>query len=278
MRIFGDRKDAVRIHPKDPVHILMPYIMPKRHEAEVYLNQEIDITELLKWVDDKNKLLGYKLTFFHAMVAITAKTVYSRPLLNRFVKNKNFYQRNDVSISFVAKDKFSDDAEERLMVFTMDENELPVDLSKRILNDISKTRIAGNKSSDTYKKLTKVPSFVLSIAKVVVMWLDKKGRLPDFLTENDFNFSTVLLSNLGSIKCDAVYHHLNEYGTNSVVITIGTIHKKDGRDVVNIGATIDERIADGFYFAKSLKYVQHIASNPELLDEEVGKVVENIEL
>ncbi|MCQ2964947.1 MAG: hypothetical protein MJ203_05210 [archaeon] len=277
MRISG-RKDATRIYPEDPVHILMPYMMPRRHEAEVYLNQEIDITELLRWVDEKNKNLEYKLTFFHAMVAITAKTVYSRPLLNRFVKGKNFYQRNDVSISFVAKDKFSDDAEERLMVFTMDENELPVDLIKRILEDIHNAKNSGNASSNTYKKLTKVPSFILSIAKVLVMWLDKKGWLPDFLTEDDFNFSTVLLSNLGSIKCDAVYHHLNEYGTNSVVITIGTIHKKDGRDVVNIGATVDERIADGFYFAKSLKYVQHIASHLELLDEEVGKVIENIEL
>ncbi len=277
MRI-GGRKDAVRIYPEDPVHILMPYMMPRRHEAEVYLNQEIDITELLRWVDEKNKDLEYKLTFFHTMVAITAKTVYSRPLLNRFVKGKKFYQRNDVSVSFVAKDKFSYDAEERLMVFTMDENELPVDLSKRILEDVHNAKSSGNASSNTYKKLTKVPSFILSIAKVLVMWLDKKGWLPDFLTEDDFNFSTVLLSNLGSIKCDAVYHHLNEYGTNSVVITIGTIHKKDGRDVVNIGATVDERIADGFYFAKSLKYVQYIASHPELLDEKIGKVVENIDL
>lgn len=277
MRKFGDRKDAKRIYPKDPVHILMPYLMSKRHEAEVYINQDIDITELLKWIEEKNKILDYKLTFFHAMVAITAKTVYSRPLLNRFIKGKNFYQRNDVSISFVAKDKFSDDAEEKLMVFTMDKDELPVDLSKRILDDVSKTRKSGNNSSDVYGSLTKIPSFILSIVAVFVKWLDKKGWLPDFLTEDDFNFSTVLLSNLGSIKCGSVYHHLNEYGTNSVVITIGTIHEENGRQVVDIGATLDERIADGFYFAKSLRYVQHIAANPELLDEEIGKVVKNID-
>lgn len=277
MRKFGDRNDAKRIYPKDPVHILMPYLMSKRHEAEVYINQNIDITELLKWIEEKNKILDYKITFFHAMVAITAKTVYSRPLLNRFIKGKNFYQRNDVSISFVAKDKFSDDAEEKLMVFTMDEAELPVDLSKRILDDVSKTRKSGNNSSDVYGSLTKIPSFILSIVAVFVKWLDKKGWLPDFLTEDDFNFSTVLLSNLGSIKCGSVYHHLNEYGTNSVVITIGTIHERMGRQIVDIGATLDERIADGFYFAKSLRYVQHIAANPELLDEEIGKVVKNID-
>ena len=58
-------------------------------------------------------------------------------------------------------------------------------------------------------------------------------------------------------------------------VTIGTIHKEarvmpDGstqiRDVVDIGATLDERIADGFYFARSLKLVKYIFAHPELLD------------
>ncbi|MBQ0078258.1 MAG: 2-oxo acid dehydrogenase subunit E2, partial [Eubacterium sp.] len=89
------------------------------------------------------------------------------------------------------------------------------------------------------------------------------------------NYTTVLLSNLGSIKCPSVYHHLNNYGTNSVMITIGTIHKaqvvdKDGnvqiRDMVDISATLDERIGDGFYFARSLKLIQYMAAHPELLD------------
>ena len=60
------------------------------------------------------------------------------------------------------------------------------------------------------------------------------------------------------------------------MITIGTIHKgpavmPDGsielRDFVDIGATLDERIADGFYFAKSLKLVNYICAHPELLDQ-----------
>jgi hypothetical protein len=60
------------------------------------------------------------------------------------------------------------------------------------------------------------------------------------------------------------------------MITIGTLHKEellmeDGsrelRDVIDISATLDERIADGFYFARSLKLVRHIFAHPELLDQ-----------
>ena len=89
-----------------------------------------------------------------------------------------------------------------------------------------------------------------------------------------------MCSNLGSIKTPAVYHHLNNYGTNSVMITIGTLHTEeiimpDGtrqiRDVVDYGATLDERIADGFYFARSMKLIKHVFAHPELLDVPLGQ-------
>ena len=81
-------------------------------------------------------------------------------------------------------------------------------------------------------------------------------------------------SNLGSIKTNSVYHHLNEYGTNSVVITIGTIREEKGKKIVDITATLDERIADGFYFAKSIQLAEYIAKNPELLLENFQTKVE----
>ena len=110
--------------------------------------------------------------------------------------------------------------------------------------------------------------------------MDFWGVNPKAVTEGDPNYTTILTSNLGSIQCPSVYHHLNNYGTNSVMITIGTLHKeevlmpdgtKEIRDVVDIGATLDERIADGFYFARSLKLIKHIFAHPELLEKPLGE-------
>ena len=47
-----------------------------------------------------------------------------------------------------------------------------------------------------------------------------------------------------------------------VLVPDGTVSE---RTLVDIGATLDERIADGFYFARSLKLIRHILDNPELL-------------
>ena len=116
-----------------------------------------------------------------------------------------------------------------------------------------------------------------------INFTDTHGLMPKSLSSVDPNYATVLLSNLGSIKCDAVYHHLNNMGTNGIVITIGEIHKEpmldsEGitqiRDVMNIGVTLDERIADGFYFARSLKLIKYLFKNPHLLDKTLGEEID----
>ena len=120
-----------------------------------------------------------------------------------------------------------------------------------------------------------LPRFILIPAFRIIRWLDFWGKNPKILTDGDPNYTTVLLSNLGSIRCPSVYHHLNNYGTNSIMITVGELHKEervmpDGTKEP-VGATLDERIADGFYFAKSLKLLKHIAANPEILDMPLGE-------
>ena len=44
--------------------------------------------------------------------------------------------------------------------------------------------------------------------------------------------------------------------------------------MVDLTITLDERIADGFYFAKSIQMVEYVAKHPELLDEDFGKKLE----
>ena len=74
-----NRKDGKLIIEKDPLHAIMPFIFDKRTESEVYIKEILDITELKKWVDKQNKKLDYKMTYFHALTAVFAKTVYNRP-------------------------------------------------------------------------------------------------------------------------------------------------------------------------------------------------------
>ena len=278
------RKDGIRVTNIDATHKIMPYLMKNRCEAEVYTTERIDITKLIKYLDKLNKTSSEKITLFHAVITAMAKTIYNKPLLNRFVAGRRFYDRNNISFSFIAKNKLEEDAEERIVIIRTNYDMNLLDISNKIVSTVNQTRKENtNSMNDTLKLVTSFPRCITNI----IMWafnkMDYYGIVPKSISDTDFNYTSVLLSNLGSIKCDSCYHHLNNYGTNSIVSTIGVIKeekattpkgKETTKKYVDISFTLDERIADGFYFAKAIKLFKYILENPKLLEEELYTKVE----
>ena len=77
---WGDRPDAYWIRDLDGLHAIMPHLMNKRTDAEVYVNMEFDVTEALRYIEEKNRGEDeYKTTLFHCILMAVAKTV-SEPL------------------------------------------------------------------------------------------------------------------------------------------------------------------------------------------------------
>ena len=281
---YRDRVDGKYLKDITGYQALMMNIYPNRADSEVYLSDKIDATELVKYLERRNaEHPDYKTTVFHAMVAAVARMIKERPSLNRFIQGRRMYERHEISLSFVAKRKFQDGAEEALIVVTPGDGDTLDSISRLIVGDVTTMRKnPGEKtgSDAVIDTLAKLPRPLLMFVCWLIRVLDFWGHLPHSIWETDVNYSTVLLSNLGSIKCPSVYHHLNNYGTNSVLLTVGTLHKEellmpDGtkqiRDVIDIGATLDERIGDGFYFARSLKLIKHIFAHPELLEQPLGE-------
>lgn len=279
-RKWGDRRDGRWVKDVTGLQTIMMHIMPNRTDAEVCLHEKFDATEVLKYIEEKNaKHPNYKTTIFHCIVVCVARMLQERPKLNRFIQGRRTYERYDISLSFMAKRRFSDNAEEAFMTVIPKPEDTLDDISHHIYGDLSvirKSEHATGGIDKTVDSLAKIPRLLLMLLARVVRWLDFWGLNPKVFTDGDANYSSVLLSNLGSIKCPSVYHHLNNYGTNSVMITIGELHKeevimpdghKEIRDIVDISATLDERIADGFYMARSLKLIKYMFANPWILDK-----------
>jgi len=277
------RRDGKRVKWPDGYHNILPYIMPKRTEAEVSLTEQFDVTDLMEYMKERNEKEGTKLKIFHAICTAVARTVYHRPKLNYFISGRTFYERPDITLSFVVKQQFEDEAEETLMFLKVDPDMNLDSISKMIIGDVTKVR--KEKTNDLDKLMDFVGSLprpVLELFFGTLRVLEYHGIMPKSLTAGDPNYSSVLLSNLGSIKSDSCYHHLSNYGTCSVMITIGVLHKEqklmaDGtwqpRDVINCTFTLDERLADGFYYAKSLRIAKYMLEHPEVINEPIRKPV-----
>ena len=272
-----ERLDGVRITGLDGFHAVAPYIMPKRTEAEVSSTETFDVTDLCAYMARRNREEGTNLKLFHAFCTAVARTIYLRPKMNIFISGKRYWQRKDITLSFVAKRKFEDEAEEVLLFMKVEPTMTLDDVSHLILGDVDEVR--KNKVNDvgaTMDFLAKMPRFIMEIIFFFVRKFEHFGVMPASLMKGDPNYSTVLLSNLGSIGAGAPYHHLSNYGTCSIMITIGTMRKEmrrleDGTDqertLLDATITFDERIADGFYFAKSLRIARFLLEHPEYLTE-----------
>lgn len=267
-----DRKDGVLLKDPDPFHSIVPYIMPKRTESEVSITEYFDVTELNKYIK-KRKKQGDNIKLFHCVCTAFSRTIYHRNKLNIFISGRRYYQRKDITLSFVAKQQFSDEAVETLMFLKVLPDMNLDDISRIILGDVDKARTSGTNDLDkTMEFVGKLPRPILELIFFIVRRLEYHGIVPESLKKGDPNYSTCLLSNLGSIKSASCYHHLSNYGTCSMMVTIGKMETNHltGKDTLPMTFTIDERIADGFYFAKSLRIVKYILANPETLLEKIS--------
>lgn len=277
---WGDRWDAYRVRGLDPVHVVMPYIFGARTDNEAVLGEVMDLTEVDKYLAQKNaQNPEFKYTWFHFITAAVAKTVLLRPKMNYFISGGHYYERKEIQVAFNVKRKFADDGEEALAKFVLrPDGESPVEqVHTYVQKFVTKVRSdkAGVGVDDIMKLLSHMPRLGWRIFTWVLRKLEYYGIYPKSLAADDPCYSSVYISNLGSIKMNADYHHLFNFGTISFFIVIGQkkmrpFYKEDGtyemRNTIKLGLTVDERIADGYYFAKTLRLLRKMFEHPELLD------------
>lgn len=281
------RKKYARRVPMTGMQQISIDLKPQRCVSDVYINQKMDLTELCKYVEKKKKE-NPDLTFFHAFLAALGKVYYNRPYLNRFVANRHMYEHKDVVISFVAKIAFEDEAEEMMILVKIDEKDNINTISKKVLNKVKKIReskkdkldkAGANKAIDV---LGKLPNILRVPIVGLLKWTDKVGILPLSLVEDNLYYSSIIVSNLGSIGCGAIFHNITNFGNASALATMGVIQdeevlingKKEIRKLCEFGVNLDERIGDGFYFLKSIQLLQYIFDNPELLEGDANEKIE----
>ena len=285
-RRWGDRKDGVLLRDLDGMHFITPLIYPNRCDNEAYIAESVDLENINAYLAKINKEeTDFPYTMFHIIVAALVKTITLRPKLNRFIANKNFYQRNEVSASFVVKKRFNDESEEGLaFIHTKEDSTLQSmhqELRKQIMGCRKEGEVDG--STDSMNMLNSLPRFLGKFLVWIITRLDIHGWVPNFLIETDPYYSSVVLSNLGSIKLRSGYHPLTNWGTCSIFCIIG--EKKmtpqfdaEGnvtmRETVELGLTIDERLADGYYYAKSIRLFKHLLQHPELLELPAKEMVD----
>ena len=283
---WGDRKDGIWLKDIPAMNRIMPTLMPNRADNEAHISVDIDTRPLNAYLEKLNEgRTEDKYTFFHLISAAIGKAFILRPKMNRFVVGNKIFQRRKVNVAFTVKKRFSDHAEEALAFFDYDPEETLDSYHTKIMRVIHQTKSYEEKDTSTGAMdiITKLPQCLITGIVKTVLWLDKHGWAPEFLIGSDPNHAAIFLSNLGSIGLPGGYHHLVNWGTNSCFIVVGKKYMKmdydkdpngDLHEVIPLGITLDERIADGYYYSGTVALVKKLLANPELLELPANTPVE----
>ncbi len=277
-RKLGDRRDGTLIRNIDAMHYIMPLMYPNRCDNEAYMKLAVDITKTEEYIKEYNKAHpDNRIAIFDVVITAVLKIIRLRPQLNRFITNQTLYQRNNLTAAFTVKKDFRDDGDETLARIVASDNDNLESLSRQIRQQIAACKTQDDQSTEAMNIIKKIPGKHL-VSKIAI-FLDKHGWMPQAAIATDPYQCSVVLTNLGSIGMDIGYHHLMNWGTNSIFVVVGTKKHKPHYDQegnvtmikeLDLSFTIDERISDGFYYGRSMKLLKQIIEDPKLLEEPIS--------
>ena len=269
--MFGRRRDGT-LAQVAPYRRMMPFLMRGRNESVVYFEQRLDMTRAAPWLAAWNARTGARATVFHLVLHALARVLRERPHLNRFVAGRRIYDRRGVFLTFAAKKAMRDDAPLATVKRAFPDDESFEAMVAALTTDIRTAKSdAISKVDKELSIFLRLPGFMLAASIALLRWLDAHGLAPRALIGDDPMYTSAFVANLGSLKIDAAFHHLYEYGNCPLFVTVGALGPApfvgdDGaviaRPSLLLRYSYDERIEDGFYCAQAIKRVREWIEDP----------------
>ena len=252
---------------------VMPYLMRGRNESAVYFEQLVDLTEVEPFLETFNAARPETpATPFHLVAWAMARTMAAFPRMNRFVAGGRLYDRDGIWISYSAKREKKQGSPVIVVKRRFDPDESFADMIGDMQAQLERDRRDTNSHTDRELRLVlRGQGLPLRGLMALERLADSFGILPRSFIDNDPMFASAFIANLGSLKMDAPFHHLFEYGSVSVFCAIGqtkpTAWVVDGvvepRPIMPLRFTFDERVEDGLYAHAALEHMRALVEHPE---------------
>ena len=273
--MFGRRSDGKELKHVMPFFRIMPCIMKERDDSQVFFNQDIAIKKIDEYISTKAQE-GIKFTLLDIMFAAIVRIFAERPKLNRFAINGRIYARNKITLAITIKKSLTEDGDETTVKVDFDGTENIYEVRDRLQALIKENKDveAENGTDKIAGVLAKIPTSILKIAVGILKVLDKHGHLPKSIIEVSPFHTSAVVTNVGSLGIDSIYHHVYNFGTTSMFFAIGKKKKSyvfnddelAKERTVNVAFVGDERICDGQYYASSFRSLVRYVTHPELLE------------
>jgi hypothetical protein len=199
--MFGHRHEGRRVKHLDPIIQATPYLMPMRCDAMVFLQHDIEYEPLMRYIADKKRDEGVNVTFLEIIVASFVRAISQVPEVNRFIMNKQYYNRTELTCSMTILMNTPDGSlKENVIKVFFDPSDTIYDVQARLT-----AKIEANREPEKPSFAIKLASFALSVPGLtsliagLVRLLDRYGLLPGVvIDELPFHTSMFITNNAPS--------------------------------------------------------------------------------
>lgn len=253
----------------------IPYIMPKRVDAQNYVTEYVDEEVIRGYIREVRRVKGVRLSRMAVLIAAYYLSARRHPYINRFVVNSRIYQRNHFCVSFVMlkSDTNGKGIQTTVKVF-LEPGDNVFTINEKISALIEEnSRPVNQNNTDKFAafmfSIPLLPKLVLGLARL----LDHFGLLPRFVIDLSPFHTSMFITNLASIQTSSIYHHIYEFGTTSVFVSMGKsvpnfLTGELKSKLIPIKVVMDERICTGHDYAMFYKTMRRFLKNPALLEED----------
>ena len=269
------RADGRRAKGLTAIEQAIPNIMPKRVDAQNYVTEYVDEEVIKEYIRRVRREKGVRLTRMSVVIAAYYLASLQHPYINRFVVNSRVYNRNHFCVSFVMLKKRADGTpdETTVKIFMTPEDDI-FSINQRINDTIEKnSEPKHNNNTDKFASFMFSLPILPYLVMAIVRLLDRCGLLPRALIDLSPFHTSMFITNLASINTTHIFHHVYEFGTTSVFLSVGKsipnyLTGELDKKLMPISVVMDERICTGHDYALFNKTLQRFLKNPELLEKE----------
>ena len=272
------RADGRRVKNANPMYTVAAYIMNQRNDAMNMIEEFIPVEPIQNYMRVRRSE-GRPVSHLAVVMAAYIRTVAEDPELNRFVVNKRIYARNELAVGMVVLKPGETDGTMNKIYFELEDDVFTV--QKRIDEYVAANRESGdtNSTDRLITILLKIPGLV-NFGVGVFKLMDRYGLLPKSIIKASPFHTSLVITNLASIRTNHIYHHIYNFGTTSMIIAMGNLREiptrtKNGVEFVRcmpLGVVMDERICTGSYYARAFAKMRKYLNDPTLLEGEPSVV------
>jgi len=271
--MFGKRPDGKRVKKQNSIERMIPLFMPKRSGATNFYLFKTKCSEIDDFIALK-KQEGINYNYRDIVLASVIRVFATRPKFNRFFVKDRLYQRKHIDVAMMAHKSLRHGEEEVIIKARFTGRETLHEIKQKMDTAIND---ALTKPHQVSKKVSRRPQFMVRWTIRLFKFLDRRGILSDkFIFKNSPFHSSIFFADLKSIHLNYVFHHLYDFGNCGFFATMAkeridaVIDEKTNEvraeKVLQLGISLDERVADGLYFRHMVKYMERIPSNLSSLE------------